>query len=100
MEINKTNDVGSTSWFGSTLYASANQIAKALNIKPNYVNDDKTQYEWDLIYNNIPFTIYDWKLEDMLEPNDKINWHIGTNTGNDSKTITKILKEIIYGTNN
>lgn len=96
MEIKETDNVIGTSWFQGTINTTANKLTKLFGEPYRYV-DDKTQYEWNLECNGISFSIYDYKEDEEINPNEKIDWHIGTKNKKESNYITKILKEKLNG---
>lgn len=102
MEIKYCDDVMGTSFFGDTLYTTVNDLVKKLDKEPEFIPDEneKVQCEWRLSYNDIPFTIYDWKEYRYFETNEKIEWHIGARNEDESELITKFLKEKLNGANN
>lgn len=86
-----------TSFFGDTVKSTVGELTKVFGYPEccGYDDEDKTQYEWDLSYDGIPFAIYDWKEYHILKTHEKINWHIGARTQDESKMITEIVKEAL-----
>lgn len=95
MEFKQGNKAG-TQFFWDTVKSSVTKLTKVFG-EPRCVGtcDDKVQYEWNLSYNEIPFDIYDWKEYYTIDPNEKIDWHIGARNEDESKMITKIVKEAL-----
>lgn len=85
-----------TSFHGDTIKSTVAELTKVFG-EPELSGDcdDKTQYEWDLSYNGIPFAIYDWKEYHTIKMKEKIYWHIGARTQDESEMITKIVKEAL-----
>lgn len=85
-----------TQFFWDTVKSTVAELTKVFG-EPECVGDcdDKSQYEWNLSYNEIPFTIYDWKEYRTIDTNEKINWHIGARNQDESEMITKIVKEAL-----
>lgn len=73
------------------------EMTELLGFEPEYdEDDDKMHFEWRCEAKGIKFNIYDWKVyEDDIEfyEENDIEWHIGTKTKEESKTITDFLNE-------
>lgn len=94
MKISKNSEFISTSFFGDTIYTSANNLIQLFG---EYSESDpfKINYEWNLILNDeIPFTIYDWK-EPNLDLDEYIDYHIGARNKEESTKIKKCLNKTI-----
>lgn len=92
MKFKWCEDIKGTSFYKDTLYASINDIIDLVKETPiQYISAYDIQYEWILEYNNILFTIYSYE-EDEFDPDEKIYWNIGAKNKEESKYITKILK--------
>lgn len=53
--------------------------------------DGKVKWEWELLINDCPITIYDWKNYDIVNPEDVDEWHVG---GHNGKAYSILLEEI------
>ena len=72
------NNILGTSYHDLVILASKNEIEEKLGIKPIYNRKGKSKYDWYLILNDkFPFTIYDYKEDSHLKPDDVIEYHIG-----------------------
>lgn len=96
MEFKYCSNIAGTQSFGDTVKSTVAELTKVFG-EPECVGDcdDKTQYEWDFSYNEIPFAIYDWKEYHTIKMKEKIDWHIGARNQDESKMITKIVKEAL-----
>jgi hypothetical protein len=68
-----------TSFFGTTIVASVNQLIRSFG-EPydNNTGEDKVNFVWDMeTEEGDVFTIYDWKEYRMIDKNEMIEWHIG-----------------------
>jgi hypothetical protein len=78
---------GGTSFFGTELVASVNELKHILG-EPYYNGndgEDKINFEWEMETNKGDvFTVYDWKEYRSIGLDEAIVWHIGGK----SKTIT------------
>ena len=86
-------NITGTSFYGLTVYASQKQLEKLFG-KPQHndnTGEDKTNIEWNLSFNDINFTVYDWKEYRKIKKTEIIAWNIG---GNSKEDTNKILKEI------
>lgn len=96
--LSDCNLLNGTSFFGIVVYATANSLTKLFG-EPFRDIDSKTQYEWRLEYEGIPFAIYDWK-EPEIDPDESIGFHIGAKTKEDSvKVYTAIKRKLKRGSN-
>lgn len=100
-ELEDTELVRDTSWHGYVVLSSINKLTELFGEPYNEGDEtDKVQYEWNLEYDNIPFTIYDWKEYRKINPYEIIDFHLGTKTQEDSDIVHKaITKAIKNGTN-
>lgn len=98
-ELTDRNLLFGTSFHGHEILTSVDELTKLF--EEPYKNDfePKVQYEWELEYENIPFSIYDWKEYRYFESDEKIWFHIGTKTKEDSVIIYNIIKEKLNGSN-
>lgn len=72
-----------TSFFGTTIRASVNQLINAFGeptIQDN-TGEDKVNFEWDMeTEEGDVFTTYDWKEYRKLDLDETIEWHIGAHS--------------------
>lgn len=80
------------SFFGHTIRATQKQLELLLGFDHNASKDGKSRCIWHKTIDNIPFCVYDWKIE--AEPNETINWHIGARNEEESKKIQQILNNV------
>lgn len=71
---------GGTSFHGTVIQATVNQLHEILG-KPDCVSNDgkdKTNYDWvaETVYEDV-FTVYDWKEYRPISEDEVISWHIG-----------------------
>ena len=65
--LQDSNRVNMTSFWGDTIYASASEICNKLGVKIACYDGDKTHFEFELeTEDGIPFTLYDWKEGDWV----------------------------------
>lgn len=83
-----------TSFHGDVIYTSLEHLIELFD-KPDKLLDSKVNYEWSLQYKDIPFYIYDWKEDDIIELDKPIYWHIGAFNEEDSKIVYNSLKELL-----
>lgn len=85
-----------TAFHGDYIVITPNKL-KELFGEPSCTGDldDKTQAEWALVYNNIPFALYDWKEYEDFGWDNEIEYHIGTHTANESHIIYDVLTKVI-----
>lgn len=83
---------GIISFHGDIIESTVTELTERFGL--SHIGDpDKVQYEWELVYNNeIPFHIYDWREDREIEPDELIRFHIGARSKEESKLISKILK--------
>lgn len=91
--INGSRATG-TSWHGSIVKASVNELTGILGDPSCSTNDgeDKTNFEWWMeTTNGDVFTIYDWKEYRVLALDEPIEWHIGGH----SPSVTRVVADLI-----
>lgn len=75
-----TKEATGTSFHGSTINATVNELTAILGKPDCYTNDgeDKVNFEWEMETDNGDiFTVYDWKEYRPLDKDEIIRWHIG-----------------------
>lgn len=80
------------SFFGHTIRATQKQLELLLGFDHNISKDGKSRCIWHKTIDDIPFCVYDWKIE--AEPNETIDWHIGARSEEESKKIQRILNNV------
>ena len=71
-----TQSANGTSFYKVTLDAPLRSLVKVLG-KPE-TGFDKSQFEWVMeTEDGDVFTVYDWKEDNRIDPNEIISWHIG-----------------------
>lgn len=71
-------DPSGTSFFGSTILASYNQLCNALGGRPQSGGCSKSRYDWTCENNEGEVvTIYDWKEYRDFGNDEKVYFHIG-----------------------
>lgn len=93
MKISKDTSYASTSFWGDTIFTSALKLTKLFG-ESEIGDPDKVKYEWDLVLDEIPFAIYDWKMPE-LEFEDYIDYHIGARNKEESTKIKESLNKIL-----
>lgn len=88
-----------TSFHQVTVITTKAKITKAIGFEPAEVMD-KAQYEWEVQVqpeDKEPYLayIYDWKESQDIEDNDRIVWHIGTQTKEQSIEVKRALEALI-----
>lgn len=85
LKVNPNANANGTSFHGSTIQASVNQIVAAFG-EPCCTSDesDKVQNEWCFELDGEPVTLYDWKEYRRYSRSARIEWHVGGN----SKSVT------------
>jgi hypothetical protein len=69
-----------TSFFGTTIRATVNQLISAFGEPSDDSNtgEDKVNFEWEMeTEDGEVFTIYDWKEYRMIDVDEYVIWHIG-----------------------
>lgn len=89
MATKSSKEIGGTSFHGTTLVCTPNELVELLG-QPTYdqnTGEDKTNLEWvcETEQGNV-FTIYDWKEYRMLEMDEEVVWHLGGFNGNVTRT--------------
>lgn len=86
-------EVQGTSFFKGIVRASATNISKMLryNVESAIVDNDKTNFEWDMKFGNIVFTIYDYCLEKKISKRTVAEYHIGTKCPEDTGIVVGLL---------
>lgn len=77
------------SFFGHTINATQKQLELLLGFGHRASKDGKSRCIWYKELNDMPFCVYDWKIE--AGPDDKIDWHIGARNEEESKKIQETL---------
>ena len=78
-----------TSFFGTTIRATVNQLISAFGEPSDDSNtgEDKVNFEWDMeTEEGEVFTIYDWKEGRPLRLDEYVVWHIGAKDKSTSNT--------------
>jgi hypothetical protein len=71
-----TQNANGTSFYNVTLDAPLRSLVKVLG-KPGK-GFDKSQFEWVMeTEDGDVFTVYDWKEDNRIDPNETITWNIG-----------------------
>jgi hypothetical protein len=91
-------EVNGTSFHGSTVYTTVNELTKVCG-EPVYngnTGDDKVNFEWYMENSKGDvFTIYDWKEYRSLNLDEPIEFHIGSHTRTASnKAYSELLNEL------
>jgi hypothetical protein len=87
-----------TSFFGTTIRATVNQLISAFGDPTMDSNwgDDKVNFEWEMETDEGEvFTIYDWKEGRPLGLDEYVVWHIGANSKSVCNTAEReLLKKL------
>jgi hypothetical protein len=87
-----------TSFFGTTIRATVNQLISAFGDPSMEYNtgEDKVNFEWEMeTEDGEVFTIYDWKEYRPLKLDEYVIWHIGAKDKSTSNTAEdEILKKL------
>ena len=83
-----------TSFHGSTIKATPNQLIKSLGEMTNgRSGDGKVTMEWIRELDNAEvITVYDWKYHRVIDMNEEIEWNIG---GRNKKTTEEAKEKIL-----
>lgn len=76
-------DLGVTSFHGCVFTATVNDLRKILGEPAYEQNDgeDKVNFEWEMeTEQGTVFTVYDWKEYRRIREDEKIEWHIGSDS--------------------
>lgn len=94
--LENTDRVNGTSFFGDTILTSANDLCEKLGVDIAYYGGDKTHYEFELeTEDGIPFTIYDWKESDWVTEDTRLYFHIGARNAEESKKALRAVMECL-----
>jgi len=80
-----------TSFHHTTIVATPNELISLANkLGANYYDgndgEDKTNFDFDFETDNgVYFTVYDWKEYRVLDLDRDVTWHIGGETGRDTR---------------
>lgn len=89
------HDVLGTTFQGDTILTTTDSLIKLFGEPIRNPYPEKITREWNLVYNGIPFTIYDWKEYREYSDNERIYFHIGAREMEESKIVLKeLLKEL------
>ena len=79
--LQDSDRVNMTSFWGDTIYTSASEICEKLGVKITCYGGDKTNFEFELeTEDGIPFTLYDWKEGDWVTEDTRLHYHIGASS--------------------
>jgi hypothetical protein len=95
---------GIQEWVGGsfhrvTIIASPNEIISALG-KPyneNNTGEEKCNFDWNAVTNDgFQFTVYDWKEYRVLNLDERVEFHIGSNGGilEESEAREELIEDI------
>lgn len=92
-QIEPANEIPrGTSFFGDKITLPLSRVHKMFGAPIPPVS--KTYYQWALKINDIPFLLYDYKLDEVPHLLDYVDWHIGTDSEEHSKFIAEELKKL------
>jgi hypothetical protein len=97
--MKKTNqNTNGTSFQDVTFKASIQQLINVFG-EPDYednTGNDKTNFEWVMETDDEKvFMIYDWKEYRELDPNEQIEWHIGSHSrGISGEAQYEVIREL------
>ena len=97
MKLTKQSHNG-TSFHGTVIHASVNELKRALGEPTWGSNDgkDKVNFEWVRETDDgSVFTVYDYKEYRKLKLNEIIEWHIGGKNGRDTEQGKKEILEAL-----
>lgn len=98
--LQDSNRVNMTSFWGDTIYASASEICEKLGVKITCYGGDKTHFEFELeTEDGIAFTLYDWKEGDWVTEDTRLYYHIGAHNEEESKKARLALTESGFKSN-
>ena len=83
-----SDNFGGGSFHDHTIRTTVNRLAEAVGEPQNDYNggDDKVNFEWDCeTEDGTLFTIYDWKEYRVLDRDELITFHLGGETGSDTR---------------
>ena len=90
-------DTDGTSFHGTTIRASVDQLTKAFGEpENNNTGEDKVNFVWDMETDEGEvFTIYDWKVGRPLDLDEPVEWHIGAKSRSIASDASyEILREL------
>ena len=91
--LQDSDRVNMTSFWGDTIYASASEICEKLGVKITCYDGDKTNFEFELETDDgTAFTIYDWKEGDWVTEDTRLYYHIGARSADESKKALEAIK--------
>lgn len=92
--LQNSDRVNMTSFWGDTILTSVNEIRSKLDVDVACYGGDKTNFEFELeLEDGTPFTIYDWKEGDWVDEDTTLYYHIGAHKPEDSHKVLAVLKE-------
>jgi hypothetical protein len=88
-------DANGTSWHGTIISATKDQIEKVLG--PSLWGCNKSNCNWVAeTESGHLFTVYDWKLYREIRPGEIVDWHIGGfNKESEERGLESLRKEIV-----
>lgn len=98
MEIISNNPPATTAFYGDTIKASCNQLIELFGDYGDSSDEDKINFEWDLIIKDIPFSIYDWR-EPWLDEYMVTDYHIGARNKEESRVVKDLLDMYLKNNN-
>jgi len=91
------NASAGTSFFGTTLKASVNELIQIFG-EPTFednTGEDKVNFEWDIeCQDGTVFTVYDWKEYRSIGLDEQIEWHIGGMSGADTEKAKREINNL------
>lgn len=97
-----TKSPSGTSFYGTTIKATPNQLIKVLGKPYCMSNDgeDKTNFDWTIeTEKGEVATVYDWKYYHPLEMDTIYEWHIGGHGKNSTDTAANEIKQMLNNLN-
>ena len=89
-----------TSFFGTTIEASVNELELVLGPADYVHNDgkDKVNFEWvRMTFDSQVFTVYDWKEYRVIGEFEQIEWHIGGHNQNATERAKRDIMMALEG---
>lgn len=95
--IHKTlKSASRTSFHGTTIEATPNQLMSVLGVPSTESGDGKTTMDFvGQLDNGSVFTVYDWKYGRPIGMDETIEWHIGGHNLKDTEQAEKELKTLL-----
>ncbi len=97
VHLKQNNKQTNISFHGDEIVSTVNLLKNIIG-QPQHIQNDgtgKVNYMWDCFtHDNIPFTIYDWKLYKPIGDFDLIKFHIGAENLKDSNHAKSCLAKI------